>query len=123
MNRLVACFGSNSIVLRLGKVLVRSGSRGDLLRDRNQASQREGIIVDGRKSAEEQAADVGEDRSATGRDATLRQQGIQLAEGMVDALGALKIAGVAQESHGEVLSGLMSRDGGMTLAERRARLG
>jgi hypothetical protein len=51
------------------------------------------VGVDCRQGAEEQAADVGEGAGAAWRDASLGAEGVELAEGMIDALGVLEAAG------------------------------
>jgi hypothetical protein len=60
------------------------------------------VVIDGGEGAEEQAADVGEDGSAAGRDASFSEKIVESAEGVVDALGPLEIEGVAGECFAEV---------------------
>src|SRR5579859_3642145 len=52
------------------------------------------VGVDGRKRAEEQAADVSEGAGAAWRDAPLGAESVQGSEGMVDALGVLEAKGL-----------------------------
>ena len=61
------------------------------------------LIVDGGEGAEEQAGDVGESGGATGGDLAADEEAKEMGQGMVDALGGLKVFGVLGEQVGEVL--------------------
>ena len=65
------------------------------------------IGVDLRQSAEEKAADVGEDGGAAGRDAVLGQKLVQVGEREVDALGGLESLPIADQRSVEVFSLLL----------------
>src|SRR5260370_42652419 len=66
------------------------------------ANVRVRVVVDGRESAEEKAADVGEDGGAAGRDASLGEKFVEGAEGVVDALHVLEIGGLLGEGFEKV---------------------
>jgi len=70
-------------------------SRGDL--DAGVA-----VVIDGGESAEEEIADVGEDGSAAGRDVAGGEELVEVAEGVVDALGGLEALPLEEERFGEV---------------------
>src|ERR1700737_478375 len=61
------------------------------------------LVVDGGEGTEEQAGDVGESSGATGGDLAAGEETKEMGEGMVDALGGLKVFGVLGEGVGEVL--------------------
>ena len=61
------------------------------------------IGVNRGERAEEQTADVGKGAGAAGRDASLGEQGVEGAEGMVDALSVLEAASVLGQRDHEVL--------------------
>jgi hypothetical protein len=87
------------------------------------ASIRVRVVVDSRESAEEEAADVGEDGSATGGDASLREEGVEGAEGIVDALGVLEARSLLGERFKKIngFSGLQ-RLAGMVETESSRRI-
>jgi hypothetical protein len=60
------------------------------------------VVLDGGECAEEQAADVGKDGSAARGDAAFGEEDVESAEGVVDALGPLKIVSVPSERLAEV---------------------
>jgi hypothetical protein len=53
-----------------------------------------GVVVDGGEGAEEQAAYVGENGGASGRYASLSEEIVKSAEGVIDALRVLEICGL-----------------------------
>jgi hypothetical protein len=61
------------------------------------------LLVDGGEGAEEQAGDVGESGGAAGGDLAASEETKEMGEGMVDALGGLKVFGALGEKVGEVL--------------------
>lgn len=63
------------------------------------------VVVDGGECAEEQAADVGEDGGTSRGDAAFSEEDVESAEGVVDALGPLKIVSVPSERLTEVRRG------------------
>jgi hypothetical protein len=65
------------------------------------------IGVDLRQGAEQEAADVGENGSAAGRDAVLGEKLIQVGEREVDALGGLESLPIADQGSVEVFSLLL----------------
>lgn len=75
-----------------------------------------GIGIDSGKGAEEETRDVSEDGSAAGRDFAGGEEGIEIGEGVVDALSGLEAAGIKREEAGEVsaLVALVKRE--MTVA-------
>jgi hypothetical protein len=84
------------------------------------------VVVDGGKCAEKETADVSEDGGATGRDASFGKEFVENAQGVVDALGALKVEGVPGELDSEVefdgiLCGMVRAEaGGRVVRERTA---
>ena len=72
----------------MGQEVWRSGAGGD-----------SGFVVfiDLGKGVEKQAGDVGEDGGAACGDFVLGQELVELAEGVVDALGGLELLGIAGE--------------------------
>src|SRR5712692_9073640 len=60
------------------------------------------VVIDGGEGAEEQAADVGEDGGAAGRDGSFGQEIVESAERVVYALGPLEIEGLTGEGFAEV---------------------
>jgi hypothetical protein len=61
------------------------------------------VVIDGGEGAEEQAADVREDGSAAGRDASFSEKIVESAEGVVDALRPLEIECITSEHLAKVL--------------------
>jgi hypothetical protein len=81
------------------------------------------IGVNLREGAEKQAADVGENGGAAGRDAVLGQEFVEVLEGMVDALGGLEALEVSDEL-GAVIGGLLlDLFGAMLATEAGVRVG
>ena len=72
------------------------------------------IVVDCGERAKEKTADVGEGGGSARGDASLRQQGVEGAEGMVDALRVLEAAGFLGQGSQEV---------GVVLVQRRSVIG
>jgi hypothetical protein len=64
------------------------------------------IDVNLREGAKEQAADVGKNGGAASRDAVLGQEGIEVVEGVVDALSGLEALVIMAEVE-EVVGGLL----------------
>jgi hypothetical protein len=60
------------------------------------------VAVDGGEGAEEHAGNVGESGSAARGDASAGEEFVEGGEGVVDALGVLKVTGVFGEFRGEV---------------------
>ena len=80
------------------------------------------VSVDGGEGAEEQAVDVGKDGGATRGNAVLGEEFVEVAEGVVDALGGLKALGAANERLIDVaLFGFLPQ-GEMVRTETRARV-
>ena len=52
------------------------------------------VVVDGGEGAQKETADLGEDGGAARRDATLGDEFVESAQGVVNALGTLKVEGV-----------------------------
>jgi hypothetical protein len=80
------------------------------------------VVIDGGEGAEEQAANVGEDGGAAGRDASFGEELVESAEGVVDALESLEIEGLASQGFAEVncsvLCGVMgAKSGGRIVRE------
>jgi hypothetical protein len=73
-------------------------------------------VADVRKSAEEQAGDVGEPSGAARGDLSAGEEFVEGGEGVVDALGILEVRGVLGEYSGEV-SGVGRLRGGVTGTE------
>jgi hypothetical protein len=65
------------------------------------------VVVDGGKGAEEEAVDIGEDRSAAGGDAIGGEEAIDVGQGEVDSLGSLKILGPGKQIVGEIFGFLL----------------
>lgn len=65
------------------------------------------IGVNLRQSAQKQAVDVGQDGGATGRDAVLGEDFVEVLQGMVDALSGLEAFEVSDELE-VVIGGLLS---------------
>ena len=61
------------------------------------------VLIDGGEAAEEKIADVGEDGSAAGRDASAGKKPVEGGEGIVDALGVEEVVGAVSEGGFEVL--------------------
>ena len=61
------------------------------------------LVLDAGQSAEKQAGDVGESSGAAGGDVAAGEETKEMGEGMVDALGGLKVFGVLGEQVGEVV--------------------
>jgi hypothetical protein len=74
-----------------------------------------GVVVDCGERADEKTADVGEGGGTAGRDASLRQQGVEGPEGMVDALRVLEAAGFLSQ---EEILGFVGLRGSVPRAER-----
>ena len=60
------------------------------------------VVINCGKGAEEQAADVGQNGSAPGRDASFGEKVVECAEGMVDALGVLEFGRLPSKRFAEI---------------------
>jgi hypothetical protein len=61
-----------------------------------------GFVVDGGEGAQEQIADIGQNRGATRSNLVLGKESVEFAEGIVDAHGGLKFFGLAGKGCGEI---------------------
>jgi hypothetical protein len=60
------------------------------------------VSADGGEGAEQKAIDVGENGSTTGGDVIVREEYIEVAEGVIDALGGLEALGAGEKGGFEI---------------------
>jgi hypothetical protein len=68
-----------------------------------------GVVVLGRKGAEEEAGQVTEDCGAAGRDEVGSQQSIKTLQGVVDSLCVLEVARAIQKLEGKIIGAVRAR--------------
>jgi hypothetical protein len=76
------------------------------------------VVVDRGQGAEEEAADVGEDGGAAGRDASFGEEIVESAEGVIDALRILEFGGLT----GEGLANIQRSRGGVVRTKLRGNV-